>query len=195
VAAIYAVVAVAVLLAVEVPGWVRGDGDDLAVAARDLAIVLGGAVAIAVLLTREARGIERAEGRVVERAAENRAVFDAGPEPMWVCDRGSLAILDVNSRALELTGYTRKEMLAMSALDLYEPGVRERAGAALQARRSGYEWRLLTRDGGLHFFDITVQTLERDDRSLLLVVAVDHTEATRASVARSIGHQIGRAHV
>ena len=45
-------------------------------------------------------------------------LFDANPQPMWVADPETLAVLAVNDAALEQFGYTRDEFLALRSDDI-----------------------------------------------------------------------------
>lgn len=73
------------------------------------------------------------------RAEEDRylMLFDANSYPMVVLDRASRRLLAVNDAALEEYGWSREEVLRMSASDFYAPGnvleqgaVRETGGAS-----------------------------------------------------------------
>ncbi len=46
------------------------------------------------------------------------ALFDAAPMPMWLYDRTTLHILEVNSYAVARYGYTREEFLSMRVSDI-----------------------------------------------------------------------------
>ena len=53
-----------------------------------------------------------ADGALAELEAHLRVVFDAAPQPMWVSDTASGAILDVNAAAVAVYGWSREEFLA-----------------------------------------------------------------------------------
>src|ERR1700741_1269370 len=49
-------------------------------------------------------------------------LFDDNPNPMWVYEIQSLRILKVNKAAFKSYGYTEKEFLNLTILDLREAG-------------------------------------------------------------------------
>src|SRR5262245_15624569 len=53
-----------------------------------------------------------------ESEEQYRLFFEANPEPMWVYDRDTLAILAVNEAAITHYGYSRGEFLEMHITDL-----------------------------------------------------------------------------
>ncbi|MBN1930966.1 MAG: PAS domain S-box protein [Desulfobacterales bacterium] len=53
-----------------------------------------------------------------EMEEKYRSLFDSGPEPIFVVDRGSYEILDANPKAMNLYGYSREELIGMSFLRL-----------------------------------------------------------------------------
>jgi PAS domain S-box-containing protein len=52
---------------------------------------------------------------------EFRVLFDVNPRPMFVSDRETLQILEVNRAACELYGWSRDEMLALTLRDIRPP--------------------------------------------------------------------------
>ena len=60
------------------------------------------------------RSIKLYRNRLNESEAKYRSLFDAGPDPIFVVARRSLALMDVNPLAGEVYGYTVKELLGMS---------------------------------------------------------------------------------
>ncbi|BBD07345.1 ATP-binding protein [Desulfovibrio ferrophilus] len=68
------------------------------------------------------RSIKLYRNRLNESEAKYRSLFDAGPDPIFVIERSSLDILDVNPRASELYGYGLQEFHGKSFLDLEAEG-------------------------------------------------------------------------
>ena len=59
-------------------------------------------------------GREGGEVALRESEAGYRELFEASPQPMWVCHRGTQRFLAVNEAALRLYGYRRNEFLELS---------------------------------------------------------------------------------
>ena len=81
----------------------------------------------------------------------------------------------VNHAAEVLTGYTRKELLSMNFWDLIPPDSREPVGLA-----SRCEVRILTKNHGQRWLEITVATIDSDGVPVKLFSAFDLTERKQA---------------
>lgn len=64
------------------------------------------------------RSVKLYRNRLRESEAKYRSLFNSGPDPIFVINRNSLAILDVNPRACEKYGYEMDELLELSFSDL-----------------------------------------------------------------------------
>src|SRR5512138_1635309 len=104
------------------------------------------------------------------RACEQRYrdLFERNPQPCWVFDRDTLRLLEVNDAAIELYGYSREEMLAMSTADLTVPEGREAFIDAVGASARGLEiephWRHRKKSGELIEVEITARDLVFEQR-------------------------------
>ncbi len=67
---------------------------------------------------------DRKDG-VATAPAFHRFLFEANPQPMWVFDPLTLAILDANASAAAHSGYPRDALLRMRMTDLLAPGEEE----------------------------------------------------------------------
>jgi PAS domain S-box-containing protein len=131
--------------------------------------------------TEELRRLEA----IRERERTLQLMFSANPNPMWVFDIETYAILEVNDTAVHHYGYSREEFTSMTIKDLRPPEdvIRleqhqsHRSGPGLD--RAGV-WRHIKSDGSLIFVNIQTQTLEFAGRPCELVVAIDLTERIRA---------------
>jgi two-component system, cell cycle sensor histidine kinase and response regulator CckA len=121
--------------------------------------------------------------------AERRArlVFDAHPQPMWIFDVDTLAILAVNEAAVHHYGWTREEFVGMTIMDLLAPDdVAPLAVAAADRLPLRGETALAhhqRRDGSLVDMEIVSHELELDGRRARLVLATDITDRARARAA------------
>ena len=91
-----------------------------------------------------------------------------------------------NRAAEEITGYTRKELFAMSSWEIIHPDSRdiliERGLARLQGGHSPqrFEIKTLTKDGGARWLDITMGRIELGGRPAGIFTAFDITERKSA---------------
>ena len=98
-------------------------------------------------------------------------LFARHPQPMWMYDAATLALLEVNDAAVAQYGYARDEFLALSAADVIADGV---APTATVHR---------LKSGECIDVDVTARELTRDGRSIIWITAVDVTARKRADTA------------
>jgi PAS domain S-box-containing protein len=79
-----------------------------------------------------------------------RQLFHDNPNPMWVYDRQTLRILDVNEAAVAMYGYSRAEFQQLRLFDLRPPEDVPQLMAKLGTLKPGYSdtgaWRHVTKD-------------------------------------------------
>lgn len=123
------------------------------------------------------------------RAAETgfRYLFEKNPNPMWVFDRETLAILEVNDAAVAHYGYTRDEFRKLKITELRPAEDIPRLSAYMDERLPGLReagvWRHLTKAGQLIEVEIVSYYLEFRQRPAALVAARDVTESRRSEAA------------
>jgi PAS domain S-box-containing protein len=80
-----------------------------------------------------------------------RLMFEANPIPMSVVDGKTLAFLAVNEAMTKVYGYSRREALAMTMLDLVPPDLRTATLAIMRSDLGSYQgqevWTQMTADG------------------------------------------------
>jgi two-component system cell cycle sensor histidine kinase/response regulator CckA len=126
----------------------------------------------------------RQDAQETDRRA--RVVFDAHPQPMWIFDVDTLAILAVNEAAVHHYGWTHEEFGDMTIMDLLAPDdLTPLASAVDQAPLRGEVARAhhQRRDGSLVDMEIVSHELELDGRRARLVLATDTTDRTRTQAA------------
>jgi PAS domain S-box-containing protein len=130
---------------------------------------------------------ERIEAHLRETEQGFRYLFEQNPNPMWVFDRETLAILEVNDAAVARYGWSHDEFRRMRITDLRPDDDVPKLQSYLQERPPGLkvagEWRHLTKDGRTIDVDIVSYTLEFRQRPAVLVVVRDVTESKRADRA------------
>ena len=115
--------------------------------------------------------------------------FENHPDPMWVFDEQSLAILEVNEAALARYGYTRDEFLTLTLRELRPAeDVPKLLQAAVIPRGEANEfgcWRHLTRDGCILHVDIRTHPVQFNGRPAQLAIARDVTRLAELEEAHS----------
>ncbi|HKW89973.1 MAG TPA: PAS domain S-box protein [Candidatus Acidoferrales bacterium] len=90
-------------------------------------ILFGDVLALILLLAaglftrREMSRRELAEHHLRESDARYRLLFDSNPQPVWVYDSDTLAILDVNQSAIQSYGYSHEEFISLTIKDIRPP--------------------------------------------------------------------------
>jgi PAS domain S-box-containing protein len=119
--------------------------------------------------------------RITER--QHWVLFENNPMPMWVIDPSSLRFLDVNESAIAQYGYTRKEFLSMTTLDI-RPEDDKKRYKNLDRTATGTQnrgvWRHLKKDGSLIFVEVLVHEINFEQNAARLIVAVDVTQRKNA---------------
>lgn len=118
------------------------------------------------------------------REASFRLLFEENPLPMWVVDIDTLELLAVNAATCRHYGYSREQMLKMSAEDLRVPEEKEllreqfRQGRGMQGEQDTRSH--ITADGRVIEVAIEARPLRYHGRDCLVAVAFDMTERKRA---------------
>lgn len=126
--------------------------------------------------------------------AQYRLLFDQNPQPMWVFERSSAAILAVNAAAIEHYGYSRSEFLKMTIWDLRPEDEIERLAARIHDLPVGHlhagKWKHRRKNGSLIDVEIASDDITFEGRPARLVLAHDVT--ARMEAERELGN-IARA--
>ena len=116
-----------------------------------------------------------------------RAIFDASEIAILVLDWDTGALLDVNRKACEFYGYTREEMMGLTANDLgpgEAPYTSEAAWRHLALAREDrcptFEWRRRHKSGTLHWDEVQLKPVTLDGRRTLLCFGTDITDRKSA---------------
>ena len=139
---------------------------------------------------------EQVEAQLREKEASFRYLFEKNPNPMWVYDRSTMSILEVNDAAVAHYGYSHDEFRRMRISDLRPTEDAQRLASYVQNRPPGLkeagEWRHITKDGRTIDVEITSYTLDFQQRAAVLVVARDVTESKRAEEALRESEAVAR---
>jgi PAS domain S-box-containing protein len=139
---------------------------------------------------------EQIEAQLREKETSFRYLFEKNPNPMWVFDRGTLSILEVNDAAVVHYGYSHDEFRRMRITDLRPAEDVSRLVSYMQDRPAGLkragEWQHVIKDGRTIDVEITSYTLDFQQRAAVLVVARDITESKRAEAALRESEAVAR---
>jgi len=120
-----------------------------------------------------------------QESPENYRRFLFSAVPMWIFDRKTLEILEVNDAATETYGYSRTEFLKMTILDFRPsediPKVLQSALGAPGSRPSEPVWRHRKKDGTVFPAKVLSWQITFDGHQAALVLA----EAVRAASAQN----------
>ena len=142
--------------------------------------------------------LDRVDGEVAARAASEeqwRLLFEYNPHPMWVYDRDTLRLLQVNQATVTQYGFSREEFARMTLPDLRAEVDRPELDAILESIGADTEEVHLVRhrrkDGSMLFVEARGRPLAMPDRKARLVAATDVTE--RVAAAQGIHEAEARA--
>ncbi|MCK9275120.1 MAG: PAS domain S-box protein [Syntrophales bacterium] len=139
-----------------------------------------------------------------------RTLFDADPSPIFIFDRHTLQILDVNATAVDCYGYARTDFLDMTFADLSNTPDREFADMLrkIKFNESRFYPKKIHKKGNGSFFyvDVHVSSIRFTERECLIATTPDITEnvrketqliqaskmATLGTMASGIAHEISQ---
>ena len=120
--------------------------------------------------------------------ATSSFLFVENPLPMWVFERESLRILDVNNGALRHYGYQRLEFLKMTVGDLHPAEELPRLLAAfhgdLDLNQQAGQWHHRRKNGSVIDVEMYLHTMEYSGAAAAGVVALDISARKRAEEER-----------
>lgn len=114
-----------------------------------------------------------------------QALFEKSPVPMWVYDPETFEFLEVNEAAEKQYGYSRKEFLAMTTLEI-RPESEQKALQETVAARGFKEnkysgvWKHQRKNGEIIYVDIESNYLKYDGRDCRLVLATNISEIIKS---------------
>ncbi|KAB2906857.1 MAG: PAS domain S-box protein [Kofleriaceae bacterium] len=170
--------------------WVRRDGGTIHVHADSRPLTFAGQDAWLVVARDMTEQVNRDRERIAAETAirkseeRYRLLFDGSPLPICVFDAETFRFVAVNDKMVEVYGYTRDELLAMTVKDI-KPAeeVPRLIDAVAQAQLGSYDHvgvvRHRRKDGVMLDVDITAHLVEIDGRRYRLAIGVDVTEARR----------------
>jgi PAS domain S-box-containing protein len=129
----------------------------------------------------------RADAQARSRELQAHDLFIRHPQPMWLYDRKSLALLQVNHAAAHHYGYSEREFLQMKLQELCVPEDAGRLQQLIEMPEHGYgdveRMRLRRKSGEALFVHIIAHALPYAGRDAVMVQAIDITREVLASNA------------
>ncbi|MDN3547290.1 PAS domain S-box protein [Mucilaginibacter aquaedulcis] len=109
-----------------------------------------------------------------------RDIYESNPNPMWIYDSETLQIVSVNDAAVASYGYSKKQFLSKSILDIRPAEDAEKTKNAAheisdKLNQSG-RWRHIKQNGQLIDVNITSHKINFSNKQGVLVMAKDITE-------------------
>jgi PAS domain S-box-containing protein len=174
---------------------------------RDRAVILAQAV-LGILLSlwvgalRHARQSDATWAGILARSEQrHRLVFERNPEPMAILEASTLRFLAVNQAMVARYGYSKDELLAMSAFNVVFPEdlplsiasfERLPPSGSMDCFKSSI-WRHRTKCGRAIDVDVTATPIQLDGRDCVLMLARDVSERVRAMAAMRDAEEKWRA--
>jgi PAS domain S-box-containing protein len=119
-------------------------------------------------------------GAEATSAELHRVLFDRHPLPLWVYDRTTRRILEVNDAAVAAYGYTREEFLALRIDDLRPeaevPRLLEYVARGRELASFAGIWTHRRKDGSLRQVEVYSKPVQFEGRDARQVLALDVTE-------------------
>jgi PAS domain S-box-containing protein len=145
-----------------------------------------GVITGAIEITMDITDRKKAEEALWESRQKYGNLFQYSNDAIFVHDPDG-NIIDVNQKALDLTGYTRSEVLALKITDLHPPEALEKSRQALEAiRTSGFvtfEIDFLKKDGNIFQSEVSSSAFEIQGSQVVQGIVRDITDRKKAEQA------------
>jgi PAS domain S-box-containing protein len=145
-----------------------------------------GAISGAIEITMDITERKKAEEALWESRQRYSNLFQYSSDAIFVHDPDG-RIIDVNQKALDLTGYTRSEILAMRISDLHPPQALDRSRLAFEdvsrERFVTFEIDFLKKDGTLFHSEVSASLFDIQGSRMIQGIVRDITERKRAEQA------------
>lgn len=123
---------------------------------------------------------KKAEQRLQESEEKYRHLFENNPQPMWIYNPDTLKFVEINKAAVSHYGYTEKEFLDMTLVDIRPPeevdAMKKDVQQHLGTHSYSEEWTHLKKDGSEITVEISAADVQYDDHTYRLVLVNDITE-------------------
>lgn len=139
-----------------------------------------GAVVAAMEMNLDITHRKQLEDQLEKSEKKYHAIFSHIPNPVFVLDADTLAILDCNDSVHKVYGYVKDEILKKSFLELFQRNDREHHADKLKTVPVINQVKQIHKDGRIIFVDIWISPSEYPGRQVLLVTTSDITKRLEA---------------
>ncbi len=149
-----------------------------------LFVLLSGLI-IGILVFYHRGKITRSNKMIDTMQRRYQILFEKTPVPMWVYSIDTFEFLEVNEAAEKQYGYTRKEFLEMTTLEIRSVSERLKLRETVETpgfKEYGYSgvWQHQRKNGEIIYVDIESNYLKYDGRDCRLVLATNITEIIKS---------------
>jgi PAS domain S-box-containing protein len=132
--------------------------------------------------SRAEKALRASEAELRESEEKYHTLYDYDPNSIFALESGTLKILDVNARALEVYGHEKPELIGRSFTDLgstqYGDGVLSSGGEASSARFTVYpKIKQRKKDGTRFYVNVYAAKRKRSQKYGIIATTVDITES------------------
>ena len=156
------------------PAWFHASADPVV----DPAAAPIGAIVVLSDITRQ----KAAEQALCDCEANYRSIFDSSPHAIWVYDKETLGVLDVNKVAVRDYGYSRHEFLSRTVDRLYPENEFSAVQKKIEQGSSEIPCRHVKRDGASIIVDTIPQPISFRGRPSVLMRSIDVTASKRSEL-------------
>jgi histidine kinase len=139
-----------------------------------------GKVVAAIEMSTDITQVRLLEEELRRSEEKYRTLFNSDPNPIFVFNLENFEILDANERALKDYGYTKKELLGKTFLDLADPSEGERLRKVSWHETGAiYKVKQHTREGDSILVNIRYSSLRHMGQDTVIVTTSDVTERVK----------------
>jgi PAS domain S-box-containing protein len=136
-------------------------------------------------IARDATEQKKSEALLIESERKYKHLFENNPMPIIIWDFETLAIIDVNTEAELLYGYTKEEFLQLTTRDIRPPEDVEVLENAVKTEDIYGQihrriWRHKKKSGEIMYMDITGHLIDYNGRRVSVALSNDVTEKLKA---------------
>lgn len=165
-----------------------------------------GEVVAAMEMNLDVTRLKQLENKLNRTEKRYYAIFNNIPDPVFVLSFDTLEIIDCNKSVEAIYGYTKKEIINQSFLQLFPDGEKYRYAAILKTRSSIGQVKQIKKSGEEMFVNIRVSPSDYPWRKVLLVITSDITNwlttqqqllqaskmATLGEMATGVAHELNQ---